>query len=97
MNKQEFNEMIEKVLTQGIEITMAMDNDTKIIWYNMNTRMKSDLDIAHDGEKCIFKARYDHTGVIESYDDLLDEVRDCQHGRDFGNETWFKILENRYN
>lgn len=97
MNKQEFNEMIEKVLTQGIEITMTMDQDTKIIWYNMNTRMKSEFDIAYDGEKCIFKARYNHTGVIESYDDLLDEVRDCQHGRDFGNETWFKILENRYN
>lgn len=39
MNKQEFNEMIEKVLTQGIEVSMAMDMDmnTKIVWYNMNT------------------------------------------------------------
>lgn len=97
MNKQEFNEMIEKVLTQGIEITMTMDQDTKIVWYNMNTHMKSELNIAYDGEKCIFKARYNHTGIIESYDDLLNEVSECQHGRDFGNEKWLNILGNRYN
>ena len=97
MNKQEFNEMIEKVLSQGIEVSIAMDMNTKIIWYNMNTMMKSELLIAHDGEMCIFKARYDHKGIINDYDDLLDEIRDCEHGREFGNETWFEILKNRYN
>lgn len=97
MNKQEFNEMIEKVLSEGIEVTMSMDKETKIVWYDMNTQMKSELQIAHDGEKCVFKARYNHTGEIRDYDDLLDEVRGCEHGRDFGNEVWFKVLENRYN
>lgn len=97
MNQQQFNELIQKVLSKGVIVTMQMDKDSGIIWYDMNTDMKSELLIAYDGEKCIFKARYGHTGVIDSYEELLDEVRDCQHGRDFGNATWFEILENRYN
>lgn len=97
MNQKQFNEMLHKVLSKGIIVTMQMDTDTGIVWYNVNTDMKSELIIAHDGEKCVFKARYNHTGVINSYDDLLDEVRDCQHGCDFGNATWFEVLENRYN
>lgn len=96
MNKQEFNQIIGQVLATGIEITMAMDEETKIIWYNMNTRMKSDLEIAYVGEKCIFKGRYNHTGIIDSYQELLDEVSNCQYGRDFGDEKWFKVIENRY-
>lgn len=97
MNKQEFNEMIETVLMHGIEVTMAMHTETKMVWFNMNTQMKSELEIAHDGEKCIFKARYNHTGTINDYDDLLDAVSDCEHGRDFGSEKWLKILATRYN
>lgn len=58
--------------------------------------MKSELEIAYDGKQCICKGRYDHKGIIELYDDLLDEVSNCQYGRDFGNDKWLKILEKRY-
>ena len=58
MNQQQFNELVQKVLSKGVIVTMQMDKDSGIIWYDMNTDMKSELLIAYDGEKCIFKARY---------------------------------------
>jgi hypothetical protein len=97
MNKVEFDEMLTKLLDNGIEITMSKEKDNNFIWYNLNTEMKSHLNIAFDGEKCIFRGRYDNTGKITSYNDLLEEVANCQQGRDFGNSAWLEILTNRYN
>ncbi|NCP98144.1 hypothetical protein GW796_07470 [archaeon] len=92
MNKLEFDEMLVDVLDNEIEITMIKDKSTGIVWYDMNTGMKSPLWISYDGEKCLFRGRYDNTGEIKNFEDLLVEINNCKYGRDFGNQKWLEVI-----
>ena len=40
-----------------------------------------------------YRARYDETGVITDWDDLMIVVRECDHGRGFANSAWLDILQ----
>ena len=90
MNIDEFNQMIKKVLQNNIDVTMSMHSD-HVIWYDLNTKMKSDLRIALIDGVCVYQSRYDR-GFILDFDQLLFQVSECICGRDFGNHHWFKLL-----
>lgn len=90
-----FEEMIDKLLDGGIEITLTKQDG--ILWYNLNTSMKSDLLIAKSpnpggDEIAISKGRYGHEGSIETWGDLMREVKGCLHGRDYMSYDWQELL-----
>lgn len=90
-----FEEMIYKLLDNGIEITLKKQDG--VVWYDLNTGMKSHLWIAKSpnpggDETAISQGRYDHKGSIDTWSDLLWEVKGCLHGRDFMAGSWQDLL-----
>jgi len=87
------NEVINKLLDQGLKISIFKD-DKGIIWFDLNTMSKSDLYIrADENNSLITKGRYEYLdGVINSYEELLDTAIRHMCGRRFINEDWKKIL-----
>lgn len=84
-------EIIGKLLDNGIEITLKKENG--VIKYDLNTGMKSTLIISEGSFgtiKC--ESRYDHSSYADDYRDILHEVKYCLHGRDFMNQHWEKLL-----
>ena len=93
MTKTEFQEMLVDLMRKGLRINMFMEEG--VIWFDLNTGMKSHLHIKYDDARqtAEYRARYDTTGVITDWDDLMIVVRECDHGRGFANSTWFDILQ----
>lgn len=93
MTCTEFQQLLVDLMQKGLEIKMFMEQDT--LWFDLNTGMKSHLHITFDeGAECArYRARYDETGTIEDWDDLMIVVRDCDHGRGFANYAWHEILK----
>ena len=90
-----FEEMIDKLLDNDIEITLKKENG--VVWYDLNTGMKSHLWISKSpnpggDETAISQGRYEHRGSIDTWSDLLDEVKGCLHGRDFMSADWQDLL-----
>jgi hypothetical protein len=84
-----FQEIISRLLDEKIKITIFKEDG--LIWYDLNTGMKSHLYIADDGE-FKYKGRYDKEGEFETFGELLRIVSGCRHGRDFANEDWMNLL-----
>jgi hypothetical protein len=84
-----FQKIISRLLDEKITITIFKEDG--LIWYDLNTGMKSHLYIADDGE-FKYKGRYDKEGEFETFEDLLSIVSGCRYGRDFANEDWMNLL-----
>ena len=93
MTKTEFQEMLVDLMRKGLHIHMFMEKG--LLWFDLNTGMKSHLHIKYNEDLQIteYRARYDATGVITDWDDLMIVVRECDHGRGFANIAWFDILQ----
>ena len=90
-----FDEMIAKLLDNGIEIVLKKQDG--VVWYDLQTMMKSDLLIAKSpnpggDETAISKGRYGHEGSIDTWEGLMFEVKRCLHGRDFMSSAWQDLL-----
>ena len=84
-----FQEIISRLLDEKISITLFKEDN--VVWYDLNTGMKSHLHIADDGE-FKYKGRYNKEGKFETFDDLLSIVSGCRYGRDFANANWMDLL-----
>jgi len=85
------NGIINTLLEEGISITLLKENG--VIKYDLNTGMKSHLIISESSFgliKC--EGRYDHVAFVESYMELLREVKNCMQGQDYLNFYWEKLL-----
>ena len=93
MTKTEFQEMLVNLMRKGLHIHMFMEKD--VLWFDLNTGMKSHLHIKFNEQTntADYRARYDETGVITDWDDLMIVVRSCDHGRGFANSVWLDILQ----
>jgi hypothetical protein len=90
-----FEEMIDKMLDNGIEITLKKENG--VVWYDLNTGAKSHLWVAKSpnpggDETAISQGRYGHKGSINTWSDLMWEVKDCLCGRDYMATNWEGLL-----
>lgn len=91
MNKEEFDSILEEVLKHGIAITLRIGQDG-IIWYDMNTLMKSGLQIALIDNICKYQERY-VSGTINDINELLYNVKYCMCSRGYGSPDWLDWLE----
>jgi hypothetical protein len=93
MTKTEFYNVLEEVMALGVDITLSA-NATEI-WANLNTEMKSDCTLVFKDNVVYANKRYGSQLYVDNITlaDIIEEVRDCVWGRDFGNATWFKIID----
>jgi hypothetical protein len=95
MTTDEFNDIINSVLDIGI--TVLLNKHNGIIWYDVDTGMKSHLELALIDGKCTARGRYNRISIINNFEELCVEVSLCRYGKDFGNLTWIEYLrENKY-
>lgn len=96
--EQVLNEIIQKLLKQGLEISMSWDEVQQTVMFDLNTQMKSHCYVRYlkDTDQIVAEGRYGKEEVIENYQDLLSFVKECMCGRDFMNNTWCKILEENH-
>lgn len=95
MTKEEFDSLIDKLLDYEIEITLSKDKG--IVWYDLNTMMKSNLEIAFVNQECVYRKRYDETGIIEDIFDIQTVGGYCMHGRDYASAAWHSFLKENLN
>lgn len=91
-----FEEMIDKLLDNGIQITLHKIDG--IIWYDLNTGMKSHLWIAKSpfvggDETAIYQGRYDRRGSIDTWRDLMYTAKACLHGNQYMYHAWSNLLQ----
>ena len=86
-----FDSIIDRLLDEGICITM--EKDEGVVWFDLNTNMKSHLHISKGENGCHnYRARYDLTGEFETFDELVERASDCMCGRDYAHPAWAKLL-----
>lgn len=87
-----FDELIESLLNRSIEVTLTMKDD--VIWYDLNTGMKSHLRIAkHDDETFKYDTRYSEGTEELSWKCLTYLARHCLHGREYMSSAWQLLLQ----
>jgi len=92
MKREEFDAIIDKLLDEGIQVTLSKVDDIRV--YDLNTGMKSGLAIHFVDDQAVWNGRYEASGNFESYDDLLYVVRDCRYGRPFADAAWERLFKN---
>lgn len=89
-----FDEMVNKLLDNGIVITLSKEDG--VVWYDLNTEMKSELLIAKaevgGDATAVYKKRYGESGEIDTWCDLMFTAKQCMHGRDFLHSAWEQLL-----
>lgn len=89
-----FQDMIENLIKEGIEVTIKYDKEKSQVYYDLNTGMKSHLHIWYDrsNDSCVYEGRYS-VGMVADYEHLLWCAKNCLHGRDFMNLSWCELLQ----
>ena len=91
MTHIEFEDLIDELLREGLDISLFYADDTR--WYDLNTGMKSDLKIALVGDRCIYKGRYTEIyGEIDDIHDIRRVGERCLCGRDYMSGSWAEFL-----
>lgn len=88
MNKL-LDQLIDRLLDNRIEITLRKVQGT--IHYDLNTGMKSGLEIWLNADQIHWEGRYS-SGTISSWEDLIDVAADCMCGREYASTSWLKLL-----
>ncbi len=87
------------LVKEGIYTSLRYDRDNNEVSINLNTQAKSELYLAEDG---MLYGRYDYTKQIDLSGcmdyvifELCLEFTKALHGRDYGNENWFKLCKKK--
>lgn len=94
MTKEEFRQLIHRVLDVTDTVSITRDSEGHL-WFDLNTRMKSAIEIALVNERCVYRGRYDATGEVHSFDELVQIIDRCKYGRDYGNSDWLNLIGRR--
>lgn len=90
------NEIIRALIENGIkDITVNLDEEDGVVYYNLNTQAKSHLLLRED---YVLKGRYDYESKLDPEQDIDEILRDlfwefrrCIHGRDFYSADWMEL------
>lgn len=92
MTNQEFEKLIDDLLDAGLEITLEKREDGHR-WYNLNTMMKSHLEITLIDGECVWQGRYGETGTIYDISDVRRIGRYCMCERDYASGAWHEFMK----
>lgn len=86
----EVPEFIERLVNEGIEITLKMDKKFGL-YFDLDTQAKSHLHLYKTEDGWLARCRY-WEDQIEDFDGILSNVHRCLYGRDFMNQKWLDLL-----
>lgn len=86
---QLLTELVDRLLDNRIEITLRKVQG--LIRYDLNTGMKSGLEIWSEGDLVHWEGRYS-SGTVKRWDDLIDVAANCMCGREFASSSWLSLL-----
>lgn len=88
----DFVDIIDRLLNEGIEITLKKIDGN--VWYDLNTRMKSNLLISPttNGE-FKYSTRYVDGCEELDWDNLMQLAVKCLCGREYMAGDWHRLLE----
>lgn len=90
MDRAEFEILLDELLRRDIEITLLLEDGVR--WYDLNTGMKSQLQIAIIGKDCVWRGRYERSGTIDDIGDVCRVGGECMCGRDYANSSWHGFM-----
>lgn len=85
-------ELIHKLVLEGIEVTIFKDHTDGKIKYNLNSGAKSHLYLYTEDGSIRYEGRYDDSGYIDDYSDVLRKMREYFYMRDFASQDWINLL-----
>ncbi len=88
--------LLEEPLAEGLEVNLKLEGG-KVPFVDLNTMGKSYCHLRLEDGVVVAYRRYDQKDVVETYEELLDLVYDCVHGRSFFNKVWLDILSLIFN
>ena len=90
--KEQFQEIIDKLLDNGIEITLTRRNGKTV--YDLNLQAKSHLHLYFDesGAEIHYEGRYDDKGLVDDYRDVLHVAKDYYNYRGFASGLWMNLF-----
>ena len=91
---QALNEIIEKLVKNGIQVTMTYNEVKDCVIYDLNTGMKSHCHLMWDNgaNSVVAYMRYDESRYVDDYSDVLWAVKSCLQGRDYMSSAWESLL-----
>lgn len=88
---EQFMILIHTIINEGITVSMWKDVKNEVV-YDVHTEAKSHLYLKFTNQQCAYYGRYD-SGFINTFNDLLFEVKNCLCGRDYINPSWVAVLK----
>lgn len=90
--KEKFQEIIDKLLDNKIEITLSR-RDGKTI-YDLNLQAKSHLHLYFNesDSEIHYEGRYDDKGIVDDYRDVLHVAKDYYNYRGFASSLWMDLF-----
>ena len=79
--------ILEPALEKGLEVSVGKEA------VDVNTGMKSHCHLKEEDGVIKAFCRYDVVETVESWEDLLSVVADCECRKGFGSRYWFELLE----
>lgn len=91
MTPADFDKLLDELLGYGIEITIKLDNGRR--WYDLNSGMKSGIEVALIDGEAVWRGRYDMRGTFDDADDLryIGKYK-LLCGRDYANAAWWGFM-----
>lgn len=86
---QLLNQLVDRLLDNRIEVTLHKVHG--LIRYDLNTGMKSGLEIWGEGDHVRWEGRYS-SGTVKCWNDLIEVATDCMCGRDYAASSWLRLL-----
>ena len=87
---KELLKLLEPALDAGIELAVGKEDGQYYV--NLDTGMKSECVIWVTPTRFEARGRYGAIEFIDTWDDVLYVVEQCQHGRPFGNTLWLELI-----
>ena len=90
--KEQFQEIIDKLLDNKIEITLTR-RDGKTI-YDLNLQAKSHLYLYFDesDSEIHYEGRYDDKGLVDDYRDVLHVAKGYYSYREYASGLWMDLF-----
>ena len=84
------DELIDIALLNNIEIRIVKHNG--MLAFDLDTRAKSQLIVRAVAEDLVVYGRYEYVSSACTLRDVLLEIKNAMHGRDYLNPNWIKVL-----
>ena len=90
--RQKLLDLVQPALELGCRFEVYIEKSSGTFCVDLGTQAKSHCILKLEDEKVMAHRRYGKVSEVESFDELLEVIHDCGHGRDYFNNDWLTVL-----